>query len=256
LIFNKNSVFTSVALTLIVFLIACKSNEKNATLTISAASNLQFVMPELIESFSNKTGLKCELVTSSSGKLTAQIKEGAPYDIFLSADNKYPEFLHQNGLTENVPKTYAYGKLVFLSDRHQSNLSINLLTDENIKHIAVANPKTAPYGRATIEVLNYYDLYDKIKHKLVYGESIAQVNQFVTSKAAEVGFTALSVVQSFPTKGNWVILDTLSYTPIKQDIVCLKQAPKKMKASKEFYKFMISKEAKMILKNYGYIVDE
>jgi molybdate transport system substrate-binding protein len=132
---------------------------------------------------------------SSSGKLTAQIRSGAPFEVFLSADTKYPDELHKAGFAAQAPKVYAYGSLVLWS-REKRDLPQNLrfLTGPQIARIAVANPKLAPYGEAAVQALTYYKLYPKVEKKLVFGESIAQVNQYVLSGAAPVGFTAKSVV--------------------------------------------------------------
>ncbi len=232
---------------------SCKQ-QKTAKLTIATAANMQFAMEEISAIFTEETGIKCEIIISSSGKLTAQIKEGAPYDIFISADMKYPQELYKTGFTTSKPTIYAYGKLVLWSMVDSIKPSIDLLLQKNIKHIASANPKTAPYGIATEEVLNYYKIFDSVKNKLVYGESIAQTNQFITTKATEVGFTAKSVVLSriVKGKGNWIPLDNNTYTPIKQGVVIIKNSPSSSEKKEIFYNFLFSKKGKDILNKFGY----
>jgi molybdate transport system substrate-binding protein len=211
-------------------------------------------MEELTTSFTKETGIKCQTILSSSGKLTAQIKEGAPYDIFVSANMKYPIDLYNSGFTLQEPKIYAFGKLVLWTMVDSLKPSINVLLQKNIKHIATANPKTAPYGIPTEEVLNYYKLVDSIKHKLVYGESIAQTNQFIITKAAEIGFTSKSVVLSpfIKGKGNWVAIDERAYSPIKQGIVIIKNTSTSIDKKEKFYNFLFSKKGQEILNKYGY----
>lgn len=243
-------------LTLFLFF-SCKHTETNH-LTIATAANMQFAMDKITEAFTNETGIKCETIISSSGKLTAQIKEGAPYHIFVSADMKYPNELYASGFATQKPKIYAYGKLVMWSMVDSIIPSIQLLQHKKIDHIAIANPKTAPYGLAAIEVLKKFSIFDSIQHKLVYGESIAQTNQFITTKAAEIGFTAKSVVSSPSIKemGNWIEIDESNYTPIAQGIVILKNKTTNFNQAQKFYNFLFSTKGKEILKTFGYSVKE
>lgn len=228
---------------------------KERPLTIAVAANVQFAMQELTEHFTSQTGMACQIVHSSSGKLTAQIMEGAPYDLFISADMKYPEELHRAGLTTSPPLPYAYGKLVLWSliDDFPSPIDIGqLATRDAVRHIAIANPKTAPYGVAAIEALQYFAAYDALQAKLVFGESISQVNQFVLSKTAEVGITAKSVVLSPKIKGQgkWTEVPPASYSPIAQGVVILKKG--QIEKAEQFHSFLFSESARVILEKYGY----
>lgn len=249
---------------LVFFFILCvygcgESKSTSTTITIATAANMQFAMEALIEKFTEETHISCELAISSSGKLTAQIKEGAPYDIFVSANMKYPNELHLSDHTEGAPKIYAYGKLVLWTMASDLNPNIESLTNKNIAHIALANPKSAPYGKAAIEILEHYGIKNQVLDKLVYGESIAQTNQFITSKSAEMGFTAMSVVTSPKIKGQgkWLAMNTDYHTPIAQGAVRIKH-PKNHNTdgAKQFYEFLFSKRAKDILKEYGYTINE
>jgi molybdate transport system substrate-binding protein len=231
-------------------------NEK-PTLNIAVAANMQFAMQEISKAFTNKTGIVCNLVISSSGKLTAQIKESAPYDLFISADMKYPNELFKTGFAEEQPKIYAYGKLVMWSMINGIKPSFDILKNAEIIHIAIADPKTAPYGEAAMEALKYNGVYKSIKDKLVYGESISQTNQFIISKAAEVGITAKSVVLSpeMKGKGEWIDVDEASYDAIAQGVVIIKHKSSQPDNSEKFYNFLLSADARKILENFGYSVN-
>ncbi len=232
---------------------SCKQKHSDK-LTIAVASNMQFTMKELSREFTNQTGITCDLIISSSGKLTAQIKEGAPFDVFVSADMKYPNELFTSGHTTTKPQVYAYGKLVLWSGVDDIKPSIDILTTSEISHIAIANPKTAPYGIAAIEVLKHHGIYENVKKKLVFGESISQTNQFITSKSAEIGFTSKSIVLSpqIHGKGNWITIQETDYTTISQGIVILNPKNIKQQHAEAFHDFLFSNSAKNIMETFGY----
>ena len=242
--------------TFIVFALISCSEKKKATITIATAANMQFAMQEITQDFTEQTGIDCEITVSSSGKLVAQIKEGAPYDIFVSADLKFPNELYKSGFTINKPIIYAYGKVVLWTLDKNIQPSLEILKNSQIKHIAVANPKTAPYGLAAEEILKKEGLYSEIKQKLVFGESIAQTNQFITTQAAEIGFTAKSVVLSPKGKdiGNWIEIDDTSFTPISQGIVLLKNGTGNKNHAQQFFNFLLSAEGSEILNKFGYVI--
>lgn len=225
---------------------------------VAAAANMQLPMEQIAKKYAVLYGDACELIFGSSGKLTAQIVEGAPYDIFVAANMKYPEAVLGAGKAKESPKIYANGKLILWSMTHTTPISISTLNEPQIDHIALANPMTAPYGVAAKEVLQYYGLYDKLKHKLVYGESIAQTNQFITSKAAQIGFTSMSTVlaPAMRNKGTWIEINPEHYTPISQGVVLLNRERENEKEVLGFYNFLFSEEAKEILKDFGYLMDE
>ena len=224
-------------------------------LRVAVAANAQFVTQALKKVFTQETGIKTTLIVSSSGKLTAQIRQGAPFDVFLSADMKYPENLYKDGRTADKPKVYAYGKLVLwtLGKMDLSN-GIQSVTKDGITKIAIANPQTAPYGVAAVEALKKAGLYDKVKPELVYGESISQVNQYLLSGAVDIAMTAKSVVLSPKMKntGHWQEVDHNLYEPIAQGVIITKTAH--MKAAGKFYKFLFSKKAQVIFEKYGYLI--
>lgn len=239
---------------LILILLLCPLSGWAQSLRVAVAANAQFVMEQIKTAFQKKSGIAVESIVSSSGKLTTQIQQGAPYDVFLSADMDYPQTLHKEGLTTAAPVVYAYGSLVlWTAGDLPVSADLNVLSDPAVRHIAMANPATAPYGEAALGFLKAKKKLDPIQSKIVYGESIAQVNQYILSGAAEVGFTAKSVVldPSLSKRGHWVDLPTTGYSPIAQGVVVLKRTMQP-KAAAQFLQFLRSPEARRILRQFGY----
>ena len=239
---------------LVLILVTSCQEKKSNKLVIAAAANVQFAMQELADTFYIDTDIKAEIIYGSSGKLFAQIIKGAPYDLFISANMKYPNQLYKAGFLDQKPSIYAFGKLVLWTQLKGIEPSIELLKSDDIKHIAMANPKIAPYGVATEQLLKRYGIFETIKNKLVYGESISQTNQFIFSGSAEIGFTAMSSVMSskIATKGKWVALDTSTYSPIAQGVALIKKESKNSAQAQEFYRFLFTHKAQNILHKYGY----
>jgi molybdate transport system substrate-binding protein len=240
-------------ITLLIQFFHCDAQKK---VVVAVAANAQFAMKEIEKNFEQETGIAIELIINSSGRLTAQVKEDAPFDIFLAADMHYPQVLYQNGFTLNQPRIYAYGSLVLwsMSDIKKESVKSLLLSKKTDK-IAIANPKVAPYGTAAIEVLKYYNIYTTVQPKLVNGESISQVNQYVVSGAAELGFTAKSVVLSpeMKDRGYWTDVDAHTYNPIAQGVVLLKKSKEQnFKEAEQFYNYLFSEKAQRVFKKYGY----
>jgi molybdate transport system substrate-binding protein len=240
------------------WLCSCGNSEPKRVLTIAGASNMQFALEEISEAFEGQTGIPCRVVTGSSGKLTAQISEGAPYDILVSADVKYPDKLYKEGVTLGPPRVYAFGKLVLWTTLEDIEPDLSVLSRDEIRYIAVANPKTAPYGQAALEVLQYNKLDSVLQEKLVFGESIGQVNQFIRSGSAEIGFTAMSVVSAsqFESTGRWAALDSLQYKPIEQGVVVIRRKEGQGENALLFQDFLFSDSARAILRKYGYTIHE
>lgn len=223
-------------------------------LRIAVAANAQFVSEALVKEFKQQTGTEPELIIGSSGKFTAQIEQGAPFDIFMSADMKYPEELYAKQLTTAKPQVYAYGTLVLWSNS-STKLIINDLTKADVKKIAVGNPRLAPYGEATIQALQKLKLYTQLQPKFVFGESIAQVNQYLLTGTVDAAFTAKSVVldPAQKDKGSYTEVDSKLYKPIAQGVVILKSSTgENLQQAKKFYQFLFSAKAKQIFKAYGY----
>ena len=243
-----------ITLLLILFLLSCNIKSTENKLTIAAAANVQFAMDTLADLFERETGIPTNIITGSSGKLTAQILQGAPFDVFLSADMKYPEQIYRSGKALKAPEVYAYGSLILWTLKDDIQPDIDILTSDKITRIAIANPKTAPYGVASIEFLKRMSIYEMVKDKLIFGESISQVNQFITSRSADIGFSAESVVLSstLPDKGLWIRLDNTKYTPLKQGIVIINRENGKSVEAENFFLFLLSPRAKNILSEFGY----
>ncbi|MCW8895666.1 MAG: molybdate ABC transporter substrate-binding protein [Sulfurimonas sp.] len=222
---------------------------------IAVAANVSYAIDDLIKEF-NKThpDVKVVVTLGSSGKLTAQISNGASFDLFMSANMKYPNRLYEDKIALIEPVVYAQGSLAMLSNKNiDFSKGINFLKDERIRRIAIANPKTAPYGKAAFEALQNAKILQSIKHKLVYGESIAQTVSY-TLTATDIGIIAKSSLYSsrmskFKRGVNWIEIDSKLYTPINQGIVILKTS----KEAKAFYDFILSEKAKKIFLNYGYL---
>jgi molybdate transport system substrate-binding protein len=247
----KHLVISGFVLITSLSVISCTSSSEH--LVIATAANTQFALEEIAKNFTRDTGIETRLVISSSGKHTAQILAGAPYDIFLSADLKYPQSLYEQKLTTAEPKIYAFGQLVLWSLDTTSRYNVYNLTEQNIEHLAIANPETAPYGIAAKEVLLNINIWDKLEKIIVYGESVAQTNQYILSAAAEVGFTASSIVLSPINRNNgrWTTIPDSLYTPIAQGLVILKTSHKPQEAEK-FYQYLLSEPSQKMLRSYGY----
>ena len=229
------------------------------TINIAVAANVSYAIEDLKKEFKKShPNTKINVILGSSGKLTAQIKNGAPYALFMSANMKYPQALYKDKMAITKPIVYAEGSLVMLSVTKQDfSQGIKLLLDEKIKTIAIANPKTAPYGIVSREALKSAKIYETIKSKFVYGESISQTVAY-TNKAADIGLIAKSALYSSKMsrykKGvNWVEVNSKYYTPIEQGFVLLKDA-KNSSEAQAFYNFLQSDSAKKIFKDFGYIV--
>lgn len=223
-------------------------------LRIAVAANAQFVAEKLKAAFQKQTGIATELVVGSSGKLTAQIEQGAPFGVFLSADIKYPQELYSKGFSTAEPKIYAYGTLVLWTLKTiDLSKGLQVLLQPGVHTIAIGNPQTAPYGEAAVQAFTKQQLLTSLTPKLVYGESIAQVNQYLLSGAADVAFTAQSVVMdpAMAGKGKWIAVPEHLYDAIAQGVVIIKNNATAA-ASQQFYDFLFSAPAKAIFTAYGY----
>lgn len=226
-------------------------------INIAAASNVTFAMPSLIKKFNEQyPKIKINITIGSSGKLTALIKNGASYDIFMSANMKYPNALFKENLTVAKPLVYAKGKLALLSSKKiDFQKSLEILKDKNIKKIAIANPKTAPYGKASVEAMKNAKIYDEVEGKLLFAQNISQTVTYILN-GVDVGFIAKSSLYSPKLKAYekfFVDVDEKLYTPINQGIVVLKNSKNQEEAMK-FYNFIFSSKSKEIFKNFGYEV--
>jgi len=224
---------------------------------VALAANVSYAIDELLKEF-HKThqDIDVKVTIGGSGSLTSQIRNSAPYDVFMSANMLYPEALYKEKVALTKPVVYAKGSLALLSVKPRDfSKGIYILKEDYIKKIAMANPKTAPYGVAAKEALENAKIYDEVKDKLVYGQSIAPTVAY-TIKATDIGIIAKSALfnpklKHFKEGKNWVEVDSSLYTPISQGIVLIKNS----KDAKAFYDFILSDKAKEIFKRYGYIVE-
>lgn len=227
-----------------------------AEINIAVAASFAPALFKIADNFEKASQHKTKIIIGSSGALTTKIINGAPFDIFLSANTSYPQKLYEKKLGEEQPLIYAQGSLVLwsLKEKKDFNLkNINDIKNNDFKTIAIASKRHAPYGQAATEVLDKYKLYTEIKNKLVFGESISQVNQFIITQTADAGFVPKSMVIAY-RKGQFVEIPASTHNPIKQAMIMLtgKKSDKYM-AAKEFISFMQSEKAKKIINNFGYL---
>ncbi|MGQ5521785.1 molybdate ABC transporter substrate-binding protein [Chitinimonas sp. PSY-7] len=222
---------------------------------VAVAANFQQPMQQIAQAFEQASGHRVRVSAGATGKLYAQIVNGAPFEVLLSADNETPERLDQEGLAvPNSRFTYAIGRLVLWSTKSEVvDAKGDVLRTGNFQHLAIANPKLAPYGRAAQETLQALGLTNQLTGRIVTGESIAQTHQFVATGNAELGFVAMSQVyaQGKLLSGSaWIVPDNL-YQPIRQDAVLLKQG-QNQPAAKALIQFLRSDVARKIISSYGY----
>lgn len=228
-------------------------------ITIAAAADLQFAMQDIAEQFQKETGKSVKLIFGSSGNFFQQIQNGAPFDMFFSADLNYPKKLEAAGLTEpGSYYQYAKGRIVIWVLKDSAlNVSSGLKSLENphINKIAVANPQHAPYGQAAVAALQKEGIYDRVKDKFVLGENISQTASFVVSGSADVGIVALSLAlsPSMKEKGRYVEIPTDKYPPIEQAVVILRSSGNKQVA-KQFLSFINTTSVADTLRRYGFDV--
>ena len=240
-------------LILLVF-IALSSTAQAETALVAVASNFTKPMNEIAAEFEKTTGHSVKLSFGSSSKFVAQIENTAPFEVFLSADDKSPAKLTEQGLAVGDSRfTYAIGKLVLWSTKANFiDKDGEILSKGGFKHIALADPKLAPYGAAAVDVLKNKGLLEKLQPLFVLGENISQTQQFVSTGNAELGFVALSqVLDDGKISGSaWQVPDHL-YKPIRQDAVLLKKGEGNPAATALLH-YLKSPEAKAIIKKYGY----
>ncbi len=225
-------------------------------LTVAIAANLKYVFDDLAAEFKKQTGIETQSVLNASGKIATQVRNGAPFDVFMSADMEFPDGLYKDGFATTPPKAYAYGLLVLWTQKDVDlGKGVAGLADASVGKVAIANPKVAPFGRQALKVLDFYKVRAAVEPKLVYGENITQVSQYVDSKAVDVGFSAKSIVVAPETagKGKWVEVPPESYEPIAQGVVILKHGSETNgEAARKFYGFVQSAKAREIFAKNGY----
>jgi molybdate transport system substrate-binding protein len=233
-------------------------------LRIAAASDLSSALQKLAPAFEKQAGIHVSVSLGSSGNFFAQIQNGAPFDVFLSADKSYPEKLEQAGQAEPGSLTpYARGRLVLWTAKNSSlhfetkegnvlSGGLDALARPEVRKIALANPEHAPYGRAAVAALQHFRIYGQVKGKLVLGENISQTAQFAQSGNADAGFIALSLALSESMAGGrYVLLPESSYPAIEQAGVVVKASRNKEQA-RRFLNFLASREGQAMLHDFGF----
>jgi molybdate transport system substrate-binding protein len=241
----------------LVLLTAAKAQAQKQVVRVAAAADLKFALSEVASAYENQAGVKIETTYGSSGNLFSQLQNGAPFDLFFSADIEYPRKLEAAGLAE--PGTiymYAVGRIAIWMPADAkvdvSKHGWDALLDPSVQKIAIANPEHAPYGRAAITALRKSGIYDRVKAKLVFGENISQAAQFVQSGSAQAGILAMSLALSPAMRdGNRWEIPQQDYEPIEQRAAVLKNAVNK-KAALAFLEYVKSEAGKRTLEKYGF----
>lgn len=226
-------------------------------ITVAAAADLNYALNELAHRFESAAGTTVILSFGSSGNLFSQIQNGAPFDLFFSADEEYPKKLAATGAVDGASlRTYAIGHLVLWvpnnSPLDPGKLHMDVLIQNAVTRIAIANPQHAPYGRAAIAAFEHFGLKDRVANKLVFGENVSQAAQFVQSGNAQAGLIALSLAKSpaMESAGRFWELPTDSYPELRQAVAVV-SASKQKKAAQAFLDFVLSLEGAATLRKYG-----
>ena len=239
-------------LTIIAFWIAMSAQAQ--TVKVAAAADLRYAMDEVVKEFKKtNSGANVEVIYGSSGNAFTQISNGAPFDLYFSADIVYPKKLKEAGLTLSDPKLYAIGRIVLWSASLDISKGLSVLAgNPNIK-IATANPEHAPYGQRSVEALKFYKLYEKVEKQLIFGENISQAAQFCLSGNADAGLIALSLVlsPSMTNHGKYFLIDEKAHRPLEQAYAILNHA-KGNKHAFAFAEFISSPAARLIFEKYGF----
>ena len=258
----KRFAFAAVAIFLSAIPAFAQQSKPDTELLVAAAADLNPALKDIAQQFEKKTGVRVKLSFGASGALTQQIQNGAPFDIFFSADLEYPRQLTAQGQADAASLyKYALGKLVLwvpadspLDLQHQG---MNVLLDPSVKKIAIANPQHAPYGRAAVEALRHAGLYDRVSSRFVMGENVSQTAQFAESGNAQVGFVALAHAMSPAVKdrGKYWVIPADYCPPLEQAVVIVSKSQHKTEAQK-FLEFLRTEEAQKILKDYGFTLPQ
>ncbi len=248
------TIFCKFAVSLILFA-ACATAQE---ITVAAAADMNAALPQIVDAYTKKSGQAVKLSFGASRNLTNQIRNGAPFDVFLSADEEYPEELIAQGLaSKDTLYRYAVGRLVLWvpngSPLDLSKLGMKALLDPSVKKISIANPATAPYGRAAAAALRHFGIYDRVSSRLVVGENVSQAAQFVESGNAQAGLIALShaLAPALQNKGRYWTVPLDAYPTLNQAAVVLSKS-RQQDAARKFLDFLRTPEATSLLASYGF----
>ncbi len=243
-------------LLLLATLVLCSNATHAQSIKVAVAANMKEAFTEILQLYKPQNRSEMQVVYGSSGNFSAQILNGAPFSLFIAADEHFPLELYKKGKTMNEGAIYAIGKLAMIV-KTSSGVNIGSSKSEIAKAIATANkvaiakPELAPYGKAALEYLKTEGLWDLTKDKLVYGDNVGVATNYVVTGAADLGFTALSLARSTQVtkETNYILIKEGLYEPILQRMILIKGAPIQ---AQELYQFMQSAQAKSILQKYGY----
>ena len=226
-------------------------------ITLAAAADLKFALDEIVVLFKGAhPAARIETIYGSSGKFSTQIRQGAPFDMYFSADIAYPRALAAEGFAASEVRPYAVGRIVLWSpSRNVGEMTLLDLSDPSIKKIAIANPKHAPYGKRAQEALTAAGVWDKVESKLVFGENVAQAAQFVQTGNAQIGIIALSLALSpeLARQGRYVLISDKLHGPLEQGFIITKRAAGNSLV-KAFARHMEGRETRAILSRYGFVL--
>ncbi len=226
-------------------------------ITVAAASDLKFAMDEIVIDFrQSHPGDAVDVVYGSSGNFHTQIQQGAPYDLFFSADIGFPRELAARGMAGSEVIPYAVGRIVLWSTSlDATKMTLNSLADPKISRIAIANPKHAPYGKRAEEALRASGLWEKLESRLVYGETVVQAAQFVQSGSAQAGIIALSLASNpeLAGKGGYWLIPPQLHQPLEQGFIMTKRAEGNPLA-KRFADYMSSPSIRTVMRRYGFVL--
>lgn len=249
------SQFAARLLIFICLFVAAQTAQADENITIAAAADLKFALDEIVVLFNKAHPAdQVETVYGSSGKFQTQIRQGAPFDMYFSADIGYPRALKEEGFAASEVQPYAVGRIVLWSTaRDAGKMALADLADSAIQKIAIANPRHAPYGKRAEEALKAAGVWDKVGSKLVYGENIAQTAQFVQTGNAQFGIIALSLALSpeLAKQGSYALIPDKLHQPLEQGFIITKRAASNPLAQ-VFASFMASPAARAIMARYGF----
>jgi molybdate transport system substrate-binding protein len=235
-----------------------RAESADREINVAAAADLSSALQEVATNYEKRTSVVVKLSFGASGALTQQIQNGAPFDVFFSADMDYPRQLIAGGQAESATLyRYAVGRLVVWvpgdSPLDVEHKGMDVLLDPSVKKISIANPQHAPYGRAAVATLKHYDLYEKVSGELVLGENVSQAAQFAESGNAQAGFVALAhaIAPAMQGKGRYWMVPAEAYPPLDQGVVLISRSPHRQDAA-AFLEYMKTAEVAVLLRRYGF----
>ncbi|NLL15388.1 MAG: molybdate ABC transporter substrate-binding protein [Fibrobacter sp.] len=242
----------------VMLILAAASIRSVAQIKAAVAANMKFAFEDIKTAFSKKTGYEVISVYGSSGRLVSQIRNGAPFDLFISADTGFIDSICVSGLNAGKPEIYAFGKLVLWTVKSMDlSRGVSLLADSSIRTVAFGDMKLTVYGPAARDCLKKVDLWDNVKDKAVYASNISHVAQFIVNGSADIGFCAKSIVLSkeMNGRGKWIEIDSTMYNSLPQSAVILKHGEKNhSEITHALFDFLYSDDSRDILTSYGYKV--